>query len=176
MSKSIKNEDFYNGFLLLTFSIVLILMTPSQVPLYEGSDALSPRLIPYITLTLISVIGFIMMLSALLSGRKKISVQEDLDQEKENDGLKKLLEERNLKDLVIFILISLLIIVFAEFIGFTFASMIGLFAGLIAFGAKSKLNILAVSIFVPLVIEIGYRLMGIYLPLGFWENIIYSIF
>lgn len=159
-----KNLDLLSGFFLLFFSVLLMILTPSQVPLYDGSDALSPRFLPYIVFFLIALLSVILIFQSMK--RKKVIDKEEKMEEEEKLKV-------SLRDLFFFIAIPLFILSFSKWIGFTFASIIGLAAGLQVFGVKPWYKILLPSVLIPLIVEVGYRQLEIYLPLGFWENIIY---
>lgn len=161
------NSNSYNGLFLLAFSIFFISLTPSQVPLYEASDALSPRLVPYIVLTLIGIFGLILIVTSQNN-------KENSDEKSEtNDSNNEIDESRSWSDLAVFVGICLFITLLAEKIGFTFASIICLVIALKVFSVKKLHMILLIGIGLPILIDIGFRYLQIYLPLGFWGNIIY---
>lgn len=158
------NSSFYQGLFLVVFALFFIAVTPSQIDLYEGSDALSPRLIPYVVLTILGVFGIILILQSFR--KTNVAKQQENDSE---EGKK----EKSLRDLLIFIGVCLFILLTSEFLGYTFAAIIALITTLIAFKIRPLYKVILIGVIVPILIEVLYRALEIYLPLGFWENILY---
>lgn len=158
------NASFYQGLFLVVFALFFIAVTPAQIDLYEGSDALSPRFIPYIVLTIIGFFGIILILQSF----KKENVETQQENESEEGK-----GQKSLRDLLIFIGVCIFILLASEFIGYTFAAIIALIATLIAFKVRPLYKVILIGVIVPILIELLYRALEIYLPLGFWENILY---
>lgn len=162
---------FYQGLGTVIFGIVFMLVTPSQVKIYQGSDALSPRLIPYIILSLIVVCGVILMFQSLF--KKPNLVAEVQEQIMIEDNSSDTTESKSITDLLIFIATPVFILFTAEHIGYTVIAIISLFILLMYYNVRPWYKALIVSLIVPICIELLYRTLGIYLPLGILENLIY---
>jgi len=161
------NASFYQGLFLVVFALFFIAVTPSQIDLYEGSDALSPRLIPYFVLTMLGILGIVLILQSFRKSKTETQDKAVSDQSEEGKG------ETSFRDLMIFIGVCIFILLTAEFLGYTFAAIIALIATLIAFKVKPLYKVIIIGVIVPILIELLYRALEIYLPLGFWENIFY---
>lgn len=162
------DSTFYQGLGTVIFGLFFILITPSQVDLYEGSDALSPRLIPYVILTLIILCGITLMIQSLYKKSDVTYVEDESLYIEET-----VIEKTSITDLLIFIVTPLFILFTAEHIGYTVVAVISLFILLMYYNVRPWYKALIVSFIIPICIELLYRTLGIYLPLGILENIFY---
>ncbi|RXT07143.1 tripartite tricarboxylate transporter TctB family protein [Ammoniphilus sp. CFH 90114] len=160
MNRIWMNKEVMSGGGLLAISLILMLLTPTQVPIEENGLALSPRFFPY---TILSLIG-LLSISLLIQGfRNRVTT---FSKEPSNTTV---------KEFLLFVLVAVFILLAAPYIGFSFSSMLGIALIYWMAGIRGWVNLLVPAILVPLVTDFIFRYaLQVYLPLGFWEPIIDS--